>query len=259
MCGIVCAFDGNHGAAALRDRCIQMARRLRHRGPDWSGIYSDERAILAHERLAIVDPASGKQPLYSEDGKLVLAANGEIYNHAELRKQFEGRYNFQTASDCEVILALYRDKGASFLDEMNGIFAFALYDADKDEYLIARDHIGIIPLYMGWDSNGTFYVGSELKSLEGVCTKIELFPPGHYLSSKDGELVRWYERDWTEYEAVKEAGRCLSCDCRLCINLLSCPAIILDENGKAAVDETQCPGCGVCAMVCPHDAIKAGE
>jgi asparagine synthase (glutamine-hydrolysing) len=181
-----------------------MAKCIRHRGPDWSGIYDDDKAILAHERLAIVDPTSGKQPLFSEDKKLVLAANGEIYNHMELRKQFEGNYNFQTKSDCEVILALYKEKGVSFLDELNGIFGFAIYDVDKDEYFIARDHMGIIPLYIGWDQNGTFYVASELKALDGVCTKIELFPPGHYLQSRDGELKRWWTRDWMEFENVKD-------------------------------------------------------
>ncbi len=204
MCGIVCAFDLKEKAEVLRPQLLEMSKKIRHRGPDWSGIYSNDKAILAHERLAIVDPASGKQPLFSEDKKLVLAANGEIYNHQELRKQFEGKYHFQTESDCEVILALYRKKGADFIDEMNGIFGFALYDAENDEYFIARDHMGIIPLYIGWDANGTFYVASELKALEGVCTKIELFPPGHYLSSKDGELTRWYNRDWTEFDAVKE-------------------------------------------------------
>lgn len=204
MCGIVCAFDLKEKAEFLRPQILEMSKKIRHRGPDWSGIYSDEKAILSHERLSIVDPVSGKQPLFSEDGKLVLSANGEIYNHRALRKQFEGKYNFQTASDCEVILALYKEKGTGFIDEMNGIFAFALYDADKDEYFIARDHMGIIPLYMGWDANGTFYVASELKALEGVCTKIELFPPGHFLSSRDGELTRWYSRDWTDYDAVKD-------------------------------------------------------
>jgi len=204
MCGIVCAFDLKEKSEGLRPQLLMMSKKIRHRGPDWSGIYADEKAILAHERLAIVDPASGKQPLFSEDGKLVLAANGEIYNHRALRKQFEGTYNFQTESDCEVILALYKEKGPGFIDEMNGIFGFALYDAEKDEYFIARDHMGIIPLYMGWDENGTFYVASELKALEGVCTKIELFPPGHYLHSKDGELTKWYSRDWMEYDAVKE-------------------------------------------------------
>lgn len=204
MCGIVCAFDLKEKAALLRPQILEMSKKIRHRGPDWSGIYADDKAILAHERLSIVDPISGKQPLFSEDKKLVLAANGEIYNHRALRKQFEGKYNFQTESDCEVILALYKEKGTGFIDEMNGIFAFALYDADKDEYFIARDHMGIIPLYMGWDENGTFYVASELKALEGVCTKIELFPPGHFLSSKDGELTKWYSRDWKDYEAVKD-------------------------------------------------------
>jgi asparagine synthase (glutamine-hydrolysing) len=181
-----------------------MSKKVRHRGPDWSGIYADDKAILAHERLAIVDPASGKQPLLSPDKKLILAANGEIYNHRELRKQFEGKYDFRTESDCEIILALYQAKGTAFLDEMNGIFGFAIYDSEKDEYFVARDHMGIIPLYMGWDQNGTFYVASELKALEGTCTKIELFPPGHYLHSKEGEPKRWYTRDWMEYDAVKD-------------------------------------------------------
>ncbi|MDC1400611.1 asparagine synthase B [Polaribacter sp.] len=204
MCGIACAFDLKESPEALRPQLLEMSKKIRHRGPDWSGIYSDKKVIMSHERLAIVDPASGQQPLFSEDKKLVLAANGEIYNHRELRKQFEGTYNFQTASDCEVILALYKEKGVGFLDELNGIFGFALYDVEKDEYFIARDHVGIIPLYIGWDQNGTFYVASELKALEGVCTKIELFPPGHYMSSKDGQFVKWYHREWRDYEAVKE-------------------------------------------------------
>ncbi|SKB25312.1 asparagine synthase B [Maribacter arcticus] len=204
MCGIVCAFDVKESTEVLRPQLLEMSKKIRHRGPDWSGIYADDKAILAHERLAIVDPASGKQPLLSPNGKLVLAANGEIYNHRELRKQFEGKYDFKTESDCEVILALYQEKGVDFLDEMNGIFGFTIYDAEKDEYFVARDHMGIIPLYMGWDKNGTFYVASELKALEGTCTKIELFPPGHYLHSSDGELKRWYSRDWMEYDAVKD-------------------------------------------------------
>ncbi len=204
MCGIVCAFDLKQKSEILRPQVLEMSKKLRHRGPDWSGIYSDEKSILAHERLAIVDPASGQQPLFSEDKKLVLAANGEIYNHRELRKQFHGTYNFQTASDCEIILALYKEKGVDFIDDLNGIFGFALYDVEKDEYFIARDHMGIIPLYIGWDQNGTFYVASELKALESVCAKIELFPPGHYMSSRDGKFVKWYNREWTDYDAVKD-------------------------------------------------------
>jgi len=204
MCGIVCAFDLKQPTELLRPQLLSMAKCIRHRGPDWSGIYDHSNAIMAHERLAIVDPTSGKQPLFSEDKNLILAANGEIYNHMELRQQFEGSYHFQTKSDCEVILALYKEKGTAFLDELNGIFGFALYDVENDSYLIARDHMGIIPLYMGWDKDGTFYVASELKALEGVCTKIELFPPGHYLHSKDGELKQWYTRDWMDYQAVKD-------------------------------------------------------
>lgn len=203
MCGIVCAFDLKQEVTELRPQLLEMSKKIRHRGPDWNGVFNNEKAILTHERLSIVDPASGKQPLFSKDGKLVLAANGEIYNHKELRAELKSDYEFQTASDCEIILALYQEHGVDFIDKLNGIFGFALYDTEKDAYFISRDHMGIIPLYMGWDQHGTFYVGSELKALEGVCTKIELFPPGHYLSSIDGELVRWYQRDWMEYEAVE--------------------------------------------------------
>lgn len=204
MCGIVGAFDLKTDPQVLRPAVLEMSKKVRHRGPDWSGIYCGEKAIIAHERLSIVDPESGGQPLYSKDRKLILGVNGEIYNHRQIRKKYEGEYEFLTGSDCEVILALYRDKKEKFLDEMNGIFAFALYDEEEDAYLIARDHIGIIPLYMGWDKFGNFYVGSELKSLEGYCTKIQEFPPAHYLYSKDGEIKRWYNREWTEYENVKD-------------------------------------------------------
>ena len=203
MCGIVCAFDLKQDAESLRPQLLEMSKCIRHRGPDWSGIYKSENAILGHERLAIVDPASGKQPLYNEDQSLVLAANGEIYNHLELRKKFEGKYNFKTESDCEIILALYQKKGVDFVDELNGIFAFAIYDSTKDSYFIARDHMGIIPLYMGWDKDGTFYVASELKALEGVCAKIELFPPGHYWHSEDEAPTQWYKRNWVDFEEVK--------------------------------------------------------
>ncbi|MBT8277994.1 MAG: asparagine synthase B [Bacteroidia bacterium] len=204
MCGIVCAFDLKEKTEILRPQILEIAKKIRHRGPDWSGIFSNEKAIMAHERLAIVDPASGKQPLISPDENLILAANGEIYNHRELRGQLKGKYEFKTQSDCEVILALYQEKGVDFIDDMNGIFGFALYDVKADTYFVARDHMGIIPLYIGWDKNGTFYVASELKALEGHCTKIELFPPGYYMSSKDGKMVKWYSRDWEDYEAVKE-------------------------------------------------------
>lgn len=204
MCGIVCAYDLKQKSDDLRPQLLEMSKKVRHRGPDWNGVFSNDKAILTHERLSIVDPASGKQPLISPDGKLVLAANGEIYNHKELRKKLKGSYDFKTNSDCEVILALYQERGTDFIDELNGIFAFSLYDTEKDEYFVARDHMGIIPLYMGWDKNGTFYVASELKALEGTCTTIELFPPGHYMHSSDGELTQWYKRDWMEYDAVKE-------------------------------------------------------
>ena len=205
MCGIVCAFNIKGNKDLVRGNVLQMAQKVRHRGPDWSGIYSSENAILAHERLAIVDPTSGKQPILSEDGLKVIAVNGEIYNHQNLKDSFATDYNFRTESDCEVILALYEKKGINFLNDLNGIFAFALYDSSNDKYIIARDHMGIIPLYMGWDKDGIFYVSSELKSLEGVCDKIELFPPGHYLESSSTDLKKWYNPEWVSYDHVKDS------------------------------------------------------
>ena len=202
MCGIVCALDLKQDSDFLRSQVLKMSKKVRHRGPDWSGIYETKNALLAHERLAIVDPASGNQPIFSEDRSLVLAANGEIYNHRALKENLSIDYDFQTNSDCEIILALYKEKGVDFLDDLNGIFGFVLYDETNDQYLVARDHMGIIPLYMGWDKFGTFYIASELKALEGVCNKIEIFPPGHFLFSRDSKPVRWYERDWMNYEAV---------------------------------------------------------
>ncbi|MCD7968863.1 MAG: asparagine synthase B [Alistipes sp.] len=204
MCGIVGMFGITAGQAeAYRPGVLKMAKKIRHRGPDWSGIYCGTGAILAHERLSIVDPESGGQPLRSKDGKLTLAVNGEIYNHRELREQLSD-YPFQTGSDCEVILALYRKKGIGFLEDLNGIFAFALYDEENGTYLIGRDHIGIIPLYMGWDEAGHFYVASELKALEGVCSSIKPFEPGHYYYSAEDRFVKWYRRDWEDFDNVKD-------------------------------------------------------
>lgn len=202
MCGIVCALDIKKDSQDLRPQILDMSKKLRHRGPDWNGIFSDDNAILAHERLAIVDPKSGKQPLYGVDGRYVLAANGEIYNHKELRKLVP-EYNFLTESDCEVIIALYNKFGVEFVDKMNGIFGFVIYDSLENEYFVSRDHMGIIPLYVGWSSDKVFYVSSELKSLEGICNKIEIFPPGNYFSSKTKEFVTWYKRDWMSFENVK--------------------------------------------------------
>jgi len=202
MCGIVCAFNTKNNDS-LRPKVLEMAKTIRHRGPDWSGIYSNENAIVAHERLAIVDPSSGQQPLFSKNKRFVLAANGEIYNHMELRKEFP-EYEFLTKSDCEVILALYEKYGCNFLDKLNGIYAFSIYDSLKDEYFIARDHMGIIPLYIGWDEQDVFYVSSELKALEGQCNKIELFPPGNYFHSSDKKFVSWYNRDWRDFKNVKD-------------------------------------------------------
>lgn len=204
MCGIVSIFNIKQQSAELRQKALRMSQKIRHRGPDWSGIYCGKTAILAHERLSIVDPESGQQPLFSTDHKQILAVNGEIYNHQDIRKQYEGKYEFQTGSDCEVILALYREKGINFLEDLSGIFAFALYDEERDSFLIARDQIGVIPLYIGFDADGKVYVASELKALEGQCERYEPFLPGHYYWSKDPGMKRWYERDWFDYEAVKD-------------------------------------------------------
>ena len=225
MCGFV-AILSQQGQAD-RKKALRMSAKIRHRGPDWSGVYSDGKAVLAHERLAIVDPLSGGQPLFSADGKKVLAVNGEIYNHQDIRRQFAGRYEFQTGSDCEVILALYEEYGADFIDRLNGIFAFVLYDSEKDSWLIARDHMGVIPLYIGYDKDGTVYAASELKALEGQCDRYEPFAPGCYISSQftvhsaqldahnqastmnyalstvNCQLTRWYQRDWFQYDDMQ--------------------------------------------------------
>ena len=227
MCGIVALLNVKKPTQSLRQKALCMSQKIRHRGPDWSGIYCGSTAILAHERLSIVDPESGGQPLFSPDGRQVLAVNGEIYNHQDIRRRLSNHYEFRTGSDCEVILALYREKGIDFLEDLNGIFAFVLYDEERDAFLIARDPIGVIPLYIGYDSDGTVYVASELKALEGQCERYEPFLPGHYLWSEDlgtkiesdsdsslftlhSSLKRYYQRDWMSYDAVKDNGASVS-------------------------------------------------
>ncbi|PJC85485.1 asparagine synthase B [Vibrio sp. HA2012] len=204
MCSIFGILDIKSDATALRPVALEMSKKLRHRGPDWSGIYSSDKAILAHERLSIVGLNSGAQPLYSKDKKHILAVNGEIYNHKDIRAKYADKYEFQTDSDCEVILALYREMGEALLEELNGIFAFVLYDEEKDEYLVGRDHIGIIPLYQGVDEHGNYYVASEMKALVPVCKTISEFPPGSFYSSKTKEPQRYYQRDWMDFDAVAE-------------------------------------------------------
>ena len=221
MCGIVAILNVKEQSQALRDKALKMSQKIRHRGPDWSGIYCGGSAILAHERLSIVDPESGGQPLYSPDKQQVLAVNGEIYNHQEIRRRYVGKYDFQTGSDCEVILALYRslsptlsperegsrcshEQICGMLEQLSGIFAFVLYDEERDEFLIARDPIGVIPLYIGYDDDGTVYVASELKALEGQCQRYEPFLPGHYYWSREGRMRQYYQRDWMQFDAVKD-------------------------------------------------------
>lgn len=207
MCSILGIFDPRGGVAGLRDLAVKLSRRQRHRGPDWSGVYCDDKALLVHERLAIVGVDSGAQPLVAEDGDLALAVNGEIYNHAELERGLGVPYDFRTRSDCEVLLPLYRERGADFLNDVNGIFAFVLYDRERDRHLVARDPIGVMPLYLGRDGEGRRYVASEMKALIGVCDQIEDFPPGHYLDSEVGEPTAYWQPAWRDYDAV--AGRSL--------------------------------------------------
>lgn len=204
MCSILGILDIKTEPSQLRSMAIEMSKKLRHRGPDWSGVYASDKAILVHERLAIVGVDSGAQPLYNPEKNNILAVNGEIYNHKELRRNLNIDFQFQTESDCEIILALYKEKGVNFLDDLNGIFAFCLYDEEKDKYLIGRDHIGIIPLYYGHDKHGNTYVASEMKALIEVCTDIKEFPAGHYLWSGDKEPTKYYSRDWESYENVKD-------------------------------------------------------
>ena len=202
MCSILGIFEITGDPGPLRKRALKLSRLQRHRGPDWSGLFSCERAILAHERLAIVDIEHGAQPLRDPTGQVALAVNGEIYNHKALEEGLAAPYEFQTGSDCEVILALYEQRGTHFLNELSGIFAFALYDQRQERYLIARDPIGVMPLYMGHDEDGRFYVASEMKALVGTCKSLHEFPPGHYLDSEVGELLPYYKPTWVDYEAV---------------------------------------------------------
>jgi len=206
MCSIFGVLDIKSDLAVLRQQALKMSKLLRHRGPDWSGVYACDKAILVHERLSIVDMNTGAQPLYNQNNTHILAVNGEIYNHKDLEKKLSCGYQFKTQSDCEIILGLYEEKGNAFLDDLNGIFAFCLYDEQKNKYLIGRDHMGIVPLYMGGDEHGNFFVASEMKALMPICLKVEEFPPGHFLDSEIGELTKYYTRDWMSFDAVKDNG-----------------------------------------------------
>ena len=205
MCSIFGVLEIRQDLETVRQMALRQSRLMRHRGPDWSGVHAAGNAVLAHERLSIVDVNTGAQPLLSEDDRQALAVNGEIYNHQDIRDRFEGRYAFRTHSDCEVILPLYREQGTDFLDELSGMYAFCLYDEDQDFWLMARDPIGIIPLYYGHDANGQVFVASEMKALVDVCNQVHEFPPGHYWCSGQAEPVRWYRRDWQDFETVRDA------------------------------------------------------
>jgi len=211
MCGIIGIFGYKGPVAPMREKALAMARKIRHRGPDWSGVYADERAVLAHERLSIVDVEHGAQPLYDTHKGRVLAVNGEIYNHVQLAKRLKRKHAWQTKSDCEVILYLYDEYGPDFLDLLSGIFAFALYDEKTGEYFVARDHIGIVPLYIGWDKDGATYVASEMKALDAHCEKVLEFPPGHYYRGSAGvkgerRFVKWYDPAWAKTVPKKKVS-----------------------------------------------------
>ena len=258
MCGIVSIFNIQEQTPELRQQALRMSQKIRHRGPDWSGIYCGGSAILAHERLSIVDPESGRQPLFAPDKKQVLAVNGEIYNHQDIRARFADTYQYQTGSDCEVILSLYREmredtdfstliyKGedavheriCQMLEQLNGIFAFALYDVERDEFLIARDPIGVIPLYIGYDKDGKVMVASELKALEGQCDHYEPFLPGHYYYSKTPGMKRYYTRDWFEYAAMQKKYQ-------------------IDDNKKATQQLADAEPQEKAAVAEIHDALEA--
>ena len=210
MCSIFCILDLKTDASALRPKALEYSRLLRHRGPDWSGIYANDNAILVHERLAIVDTENGAQPLFNQDKSHVLAVNGEIYNHKALEQGLSVDYQFKTASDCEVILPLYQEHGVEFVDKLQGMFAFCLYNEKDNSYLIARDHIGIIPLYTGYDADGNFYVASEMKALMPICKTVSEFPPGHILDSRVGEPQKYYNRNWQKYSAIKDNNTSLT-------------------------------------------------
>ncbi|QWF18784.1 asparagine synthase B [Lysobacter capsici] len=207
MCSILGLFDLRPGADVrlLRQLALSLSAKQRHRGPDWSGVSAEPRAILVHERLAIVDPTGGSQPLRSADGELALAVNGEIYNHRELEQQLTQPYAFQTKSDCEVINALYRETAdlGELLNRLNGIFAFALWDAARGRYVIARDPFGVCPLYWGHDADGRLWVASEMKALARLCDDVAPFPPGHYYDSDVGVPVKYYQRPWRDYAATQ--------------------------------------------------------
>lgn len=210
MCSIFCILDLKTDASALRPKALEYSRLLRHRGPDWSGIYANDNAILVHERLAIVDTENGAQPLFNQDKSHVLAVNGEIYNHKALEQGLSVDYQFKTASDCEVILPLYQEHGVEFVDKLQGMFAFCLYNEKDNSYLIARDHIGIIPLYTGYDADGNFYVASEMKALMPICKTVSEFPPGHILDSRVGDVQKYYNRNWQKYSAIKDNNTSLT-------------------------------------------------
>jgi len=205
MCSIFGVLEVRQDLNTVRQMALRQSRLLRHRGPDWSGIYSADHAVLAHERLSIVDVNTGAQPILSESGRQALAVNGEIYNHQAIRDRFEGRYAFRTHSDCEVILPLYLEHGTDFLEHISGMYAFCLYDEERDVWMMARDPIGIIPLYYGHDANGQLFVASEMKALMDVCNQVHEFPPGHYWTSGQDLPQRWYHRDWETFEAVENA------------------------------------------------------
>lgn len=192
MCGILAILGSAESAEDLRKKTITNVKKIRHRGPDWSGVkIVDGCNAIAHERLAIMDPESGEQPLVSTDGNITLAVNGEIYNYKEIAGNLKKPYEFQTGSDCECIIPLYQQKGEKLCNDLRGMYSFVLYDSATKNFIAVRDHMGITPLYLGWASDGSTVFASEMKALKDICVRFEVFPPGHIYSSANGGLRKW--------------------------------------------------------------------
>jgi len=216
MCGIFAIFGAVEDPAALRSKAVNLSKRIRHRGPDWSGVHVVKNNVLCHERLSIVGVGSGAQPLTNADNSIILSVNGEIYNHLTLRKHLKKPHTFKTSSDCEIIMHLYEEYGAKLLDMIDGMFSFILYDVEKDEYLVARDHVGITTLYQGWrSSDQSVWFSSELKSLNSDCDRIIAFPPGSYYRSSTKKTTQYYNPKWygdikAEHPKLSDENKVLS-------------------------------------------------
>ncbi|MEW5307978.1 MAG: hypothetical protein WDW36_010344 [Sanguina aurantia] len=208
MCGILAVLNATDDSPAMRAKILTLSRRQRHRGPDWSGMHQHANHFLAHERLAIIDPASGDQPLFNEDKSIIVTVNGEIYNYQALRADMQAAHpnrKFATNSDCEVISHLYEDHGEAVASMLDGFFSFVVLDSRTNTFYAARDPLGVTCLYIGWGRDGSVWLSSEMKCLKDDCARFQQFPPGHYYSSKTGEFTRYYNpKFYTDFEATPQ-------------------------------------------------------